>query len=128
MPDLIRHPEPLEKTGFRLPFQGRGTVAGMTTLNERAIYKQTLFRSFAAIPPHSDPPEKERMLATGSILFTPGQFQNVVHIGFLAFNQSAHRGIDSETGRDSNLPFGPPLLTRPSRAYDVKHIPHFKTR
>ncbi len=44
MPDLIRHPETLENTGFRLPFQGRGTVAGMTTLKKRAIYKQTLIR------------------------------------------------------------------------------------
>ena len=38
MPDLIRHPEGLERTGFRL-------VAGMTILVELAIYKQTLIRT-----------------------------------------------------------------------------------
>ena len=35
MPDLIRHPEGLECTGFRL-------FAGMTILIEGVIYKQTL--------------------------------------------------------------------------------------
>jgi len=42
MPDLIRHPEALEKTGFRLEFIPMKIGAGMTILVERAIYKQTL--------------------------------------------------------------------------------------
>jgi len=31
MPDLIQHPEPLEKTGFRLEFTPLQNGAGMTT-------------------------------------------------------------------------------------------------
>jgi len=34
MPDLIRHPERLEKTGFRLEFIPMKIGAGMTTLWE----------------------------------------------------------------------------------------------
>jgi|GEM_PF-2914684 len=41
MPDLIRHPEGLEKTGFRLEFIPMEIGAGMTILIEGAIYKQT---------------------------------------------------------------------------------------
>jgi hypothetical protein len=44
MPDLIRHPEALEKTGFRLEFIPMKIGAGMTILVERAIYKQTLIK------------------------------------------------------------------------------------
>ena len=42
MPDLIRHPEGLERTGFRLEFIPVKTGAGMTILSEAAVYKQTL--------------------------------------------------------------------------------------
>jgi hypothetical protein len=34
MPDVIRHPEGLEKTGFRLEFIQVKTGAGMTTFSE----------------------------------------------------------------------------------------------
>jgi len=44
MPDLIRHPESLERTGFRLKFIPMKIGAGMTTLIEAAIYEQTLSR------------------------------------------------------------------------------------
>jgi len=37
MPDLIRHPEGFEKTGFRLSPERRLSLS-------RAIYEQTLFR------------------------------------------------------------------------------------
>jgi len=51
MPDLIRQPEDLERTGFRLEFIPMKIGAGMTILIEMAIYKQTpikqiLFKSF----------------------------------------------------------------------------------
>jgi len=42
MPDLIRHPGGLERTGFRLEFIPMKIGAGMTILIEAAIYKQTL--------------------------------------------------------------------------------------
>ena len=42
MPDLIRHPEGLERTGFRLEFIPVETGAGMTLLIEDGIYGQTL--------------------------------------------------------------------------------------
>jgi large conductance mechanosensitive channel len=42
MPDLIRHPEGLEGTGFRLEFIPMKIEAGMTILIEGVIYKQTL--------------------------------------------------------------------------------------
>ena len=42
MPDLIRHPEGLERTGFRLEFIPIKIGAGMTILIELLIYKQTL--------------------------------------------------------------------------------------
>jgi len=42
MPDLIRHPEGLERTGFRLEFIPMKIGAGMTILIKTAIYKQTL--------------------------------------------------------------------------------------
>ena len=45
MPDLIRHPECLESTGFRLEFIPMEIGAGMTILIEGVIYKQTLNRS-----------------------------------------------------------------------------------
>ena len=44
MPDLIRHPEGLERTGFRLEFIPMKIGAGMRVLIEEAIYKQTLFK------------------------------------------------------------------------------------
>jgi hypothetical protein len=42
MPELIRHPEGLERTGFRLEFIPMKIWTGMTILIEAAIYKQTL--------------------------------------------------------------------------------------
>jgi len=45
MPDLIRHPEGLERTGFRLEFIPIKIGTGMTILVELAIYKQTLIRT-----------------------------------------------------------------------------------
>jgi len=42
MPDLIRHPEGLESTGFRLEFIPMKIGAGMTILIEGVIYKQAL--------------------------------------------------------------------------------------
>jgi hypothetical protein len=45
MPDLIRHPEGLERAGFRLEFIPMKIGAGMTILIEMAIYKQILNNS-----------------------------------------------------------------------------------
>ena len=45
MPDLIRHPEGLGSTGFRLEFIPMKIGAGMTILIEGVIYKQTLINS-----------------------------------------------------------------------------------
>ena len=42
MPDLIRHPEGLESSGFRLEVIPMKIRAGMTTLIEEVICKQTL--------------------------------------------------------------------------------------
>jgi hypothetical protein len=42
MPDLIRHPEGLESTGFRLEFIPMKIGAGMTTFVKTAVYGQTL--------------------------------------------------------------------------------------
>jgi hypothetical protein len=42
MPDLIRHPGGLERTGFRLEFIPMKFGAGMTILIGAVIYKQTL--------------------------------------------------------------------------------------
>jgi hypothetical protein len=42
MPDLIRHPESFESTGFRLEFIPMKIGAGMTILIEGVIYEQTL--------------------------------------------------------------------------------------
>ena len=52
MPDLIRHPEGLKRTGFRLEFIPMKIGAGMTILTEAAIYKQTLNRSASFLPPN----------------------------------------------------------------------------
>ena len=42
MPDSIRHPEGLERTGFRLGFIPMKIGAGMTTFMKTVIYGQTL--------------------------------------------------------------------------------------
>jgi hypothetical protein len=42
MPDLIRHPEALEKTGFRLEFIPTKIGAGMTLFMKTVVYRQTL--------------------------------------------------------------------------------------
>jgi len=44
MPDLIRHPGGLERTGFRLEFMPMEIGDGMTILIGAFIYKQTLNR------------------------------------------------------------------------------------
>ncbi len=42
MPDLIRHPEGFESTGFRLEFIPMKIGAGMTTFMKTVVYGQTL--------------------------------------------------------------------------------------
>ena len=44
MPDLIRHPEGLERTGFRLEFIPMKIGAGMTTFIKTVVYGQTLIK------------------------------------------------------------------------------------
>jgi hypothetical protein len=44
MPDLIRHPEGLERTGFRLEFIPMKIGVGMTTFIKAEVYGQTLIR------------------------------------------------------------------------------------
>ena len=44
MPDLIRHLEAFQSTGFRLEFIPMKIGAGMTILIEDVIYKQTLVK------------------------------------------------------------------------------------
>jgi len=44
MPDLIRHPEDLEKAGFRLEFIPMKIGAGMTPFMKTVVYGQILIR------------------------------------------------------------------------------------
>ena len=64
MPDLIRHPEGLERTGFRLEFIPMEIGAGMTVLIEDGVYGQTLIIQPCVtyfLPP-SGPPGKPPIL------------------------------------------------------------------
>jgi hypothetical protein len=45
MPDLIRHPEDLKSTGFRLEFIPMKIGAGMTTFVKTVVYGQTLIKT-----------------------------------------------------------------------------------
>jgi hypothetical protein len=49
MPDLIRRPEALEKTGFRLEFIPMEIGAGMTPFMKTVVYGQTLNNSCSLI-------------------------------------------------------------------------------
>jgi hypothetical protein len=49
MPDLIRHPEPLEKTGFRLGFIPMKIGAGMTPFMKTVVYGQILLTAIKSL-------------------------------------------------------------------------------